>query len=724
MSRSFEAAPAFADYNYVMTDRIQLRPVERHYQFVLLGLVTSGFLALATGGLLDLPTVILTAIALAARLLMVFGVLRWTPHERFEARAGFCYLVFYPIDWYFLSQDAINATVHLLLFLGTLRLFTAQTPRDYRFVQTLALLQMLAATLSASSYFLVFLGSFLIFGIGTLASSEILRNGSRSKSMVVVGRDGLTYFGWRSSGLILFISFMVVLVASGLFFILPRSAHAAFQHFAPVRDPLPGLSDVVSLGAIGEIQQSDSPLLHVRMLSQVKPPNLKWRGMVLTNFDGHRWTQGDTALPAIPVERGYAKLGTRPTRVPWFQYEVRMRDLDSDVLFFAGRPWMAGLGSREIYGSPDTGYRMAQRQGGLVQYAGFSVLEDPAAAPSNSGAVLEPHRRQIYLKLPQTDPRLKELAATWTSGKPGAIEEARAIEYHLSNDFAYTLELPKQAPADPLAHFLFERRRGHCEYFASSMAVLLRLRGIPSRVVTGFQSGVMNPINGWLILRSSDAHSWVEAWVEGKGWITFDPTPAAGINATKSRPQWLQQARFYLDAFEVFWGDWVVSYDFERQLRLAADFHDAGRRANGGWLDRMASAATWLNSELPRIFARWRTQTGLWIIGAGMVLAAAWLLWRTLSGRGRLLRYRSGGAGKADATLLYQRMLKTMRRRGIEKQPWTTADEFAAAPVVAGSEDASLVVAITDSYNQLRFGHNPQAAARLHELVSELERRN
>ena len=128
-----------------MSRATPLAAVERHYQIALLGLVTSGYLAVLTGGMLDRPAAILTALALLAHTLMVFGLLRWTPPKRFEGIAGLCYLAFFPIDWYFLSQDWIAAPIHLLLFLVALRLFTAKTPRDYRFVKTLALLQMLAA---------------------------------------------------------------------------------------------------------------------------------------------------------------------------------------------------------------------------------------------------------------------------------------------------------------------------------------------------------------------------------------------------------------------------------------------------------------------------------------------------------------------------------------------------------------------------------------------------
>ena len=322
-----------------------MKTVEHHYQMAILGLVASGYLAIVTGGMLDLPATVLTGMALLARTLMVLGILKWTPPKRFEGIAGLCYLAFFAIDWLFLSEDWIAAPVHLLLFLGVLRLFTARTPRDYRFVQTLALLQMLAAALSASVYFLVFLASFLMFGIATLAGAEVLRSGAKQHQVIV--RAGLESFGWRLTGLTVFIAATVVLIGGGLFFILPRSAHAAFQHLSPNRTQFPGLSNVVSLGAIGEIQQSDAALLHVRMSSQLKPANLKWRGMVLSNFDGHSWSQGDHAQPIIRVERGFAKLGDRPPRAPWFQYEVRMKDLDSDILFMAGRPQMAGLTVQE-----------------------------------------------------------------------------------------------------------------------------------------------------------------------------------------------------------------------------------------------------------------------------------------------------------------------------------------------------------------------------------------
>ena len=498
-----------------------------------------------------------------------------------------------------------------------------------------------------------------------------------------------------------------------MFFVLPRSAHAAFQHLAPFRNQFAGLSNVVSLGAIGEIQQSDSALLHVRMTSELKPANLKWRGMVLSQFDGRRWTQAAHESPPIHVERGFAKLGDRPPRSQWFQYEVRMQDLDSDVLFFAGRPQMAGVNVSAIFGSGDTGYQVPGRTPGPFAYSGYSVMEEPGA----TRAPLSDEARADYLRLPATDSRVAELAQRWTRGGAGSLFEAEAIERHLQHDFEYTLQLPPREMPDPLAHFLFERRKGHCEYFASSMAVLLRTRGIPSRVVTGFQSGVMNPLNGWLILRASDAHSWVEAWIDTRGWVTFDPTPASTAAA---KPHWMQQARFYMDALDVFWSEWVVGYDFDRQLRLAVEMHDSSRAASGNWLDRLAAGATWLNTDFPKHFKRWWSVVLGVIAGLlALVYAIGWI-GKLVARRGRLARLRSGGAQRGDATLLYQRMLKVLGKRGVEKQPWTTAGEFSQS--VKGSELGRLVDEITALYDRLRFGGDAAAAAHMFDLVARLEK--
>src|SRR5205814_543603 len=162
-----------------------------------------------------------------------------------------------------------------------------------------------------------------------------------------------------------------------------------------------------------------------------------------------------------------------------------------------------------------------------LRYDVYSFFEDPRSEPDQpERGGIPPEIRDQYLQLPLLDPRIPALAREMTAGQRSVRERARAIESHLQRDYGYTLELPKQTVPDPLAYFLFSRKKGHCEYFASAMAVMLRTVGIPSRLATGFQSGMYNPLSDLWVVRASDAHSWVEAWIPGYGWATFDPTPA------------------------------------------------------------------------------------------------------------------------------------------------------------------------------------------------------
>ena len=132
---------------------------------------------------------------------------------------------------------------------------------------------------------------------------------------------------------------------------------------------------------------------------------------------------------------------------------------------------------------------------------------------------------------PQLDRRIPQLAEQITASADNNYDKAPALEIYLRTHFGYTLQLPRTVPHDPLANFLFERKQGHCEYFASSMAVMLRTLGIPSRVVNGFRTGEFNDLTSQYVVRASNAHSWVEAYFPELGWVAFDPTPGASIPA-------------------------------------------------------------------------------------------------------------------------------------------------------------------------------------------------
>ena len=144
---------------------------------------------------------------------------------------------------------------------------------------------------------------------------------------------------------------------------------------------------------------------------------------------------------------------------------------------------------------------------------------------------------------------------------------------YLATSYGYTLQLPAVTPKDPVASFLFERKSGHCEYFASSMVIMLRALGIPSRIVNGFRGGEYNHVTGSYIVRARDAHSWVEAYFQGYGWYTFDPTPSSASGSGSWNRVYL-----YVDAMREFWHDWVVNYDTRHQNVLSVGPQEGWRQ--------------------------------------------------------------------------------------------------------------------------------------------------
>ena len=687
--------------------------IDRFFEYALLGMLTSGYLAVLGSGFLDPPAAVLAGMALALRGLMIAGIARVVITGRMVAVATLLYAAFYPIDYFFLSQDFLRATIHMVFFLAALRILTAVTPRDFFFVEVIAFLELLAAcVLSANLNFFLFLGLFVLFAIATFAAQEIRRSAAQAPlvSRAAGRRLGLRLgllSGWLFGG--------VLLLTVAMFFVLPRTARAAFQQLVPQKYHLPGFSNEVVLGQLGEIKQQNTAVMRVRYRED-RPMLEKWRGGALNVFDGRRWSAPLGRGEILPVERGLLRLmdpERRRRHGREVYYEVHVRELAADTLFFAGAPQVVSINQPVVIRGPNDTYHAGAPRNGLL-YGAYAFLEDPEAPPVPEAREMDAAAAREFLALPATlDPRIARLAREWTAGETLPARQARAMEQRLRREYGYTLELLDQEVADPLAHFLFERRKGHCEYFASALAVMLRTQGIPSRIATGFQTGVFNPISGWQLIRASDAHSWVEAWVPRRGWITLDPTPPSAAAAGG----WWQRAQLYLDAAEVFWQDWVLSYDLDRQVLLATRVEQSGRRAGFESLEKAGGRLL----EWGRAAAGWMRQWGPWLFFAGVLAAAAILFWPTWKAawdaRRRLRRAQRGQGEASDATILYRKMLDRLRRRGLEKPGWLTAREFArVAPAGVDLDE------FTRAYYELRFGHSREAAARMAAILARMER--
>ena len=702
--------------------------LQRYFEVALYLLVCTGFATLASTGGLGLGTVVLVSAALLGRGYLLFRGQAWLISERWTAWLTVGYVAFYAIDYFLISGGYLNATVHLVLFVMVVRLFSAQRDRDFYFLSVIAFLMVLAAALlTVNSVFLLGFAVFMLMAVASFILMEMRHIASkagvhsRKSGMGLAHRNMATSLAVASPVLVV----CILLGAAGIFFLLPRVSAGYMGAYAPNGEITSGFSDTVDLGRIGEIQQSGSVVMHIQIDGDERGSfDLKWRGVALGNFDGRSWSNHHDQYPlperldgrfvVLPVRAQPAKGPYRP-----IHYSVLMEPVGMNVFFLATRPESLE-GNYAHVASDDSGAVFdLDPEHPVSRYQATSDVAQPGAADLRAADGSYPADVIAgYLALPPIDRRIPRLAEQITISAGNNYDKATAVENYLRTHFAYSLQLPRTVPHDPLAHFLFERKEGHCEYFASSMAVMLRTLGIPSRVVNGFRTGEFNDLTSQYVVRASNAHSWVEAYFPNYGWVAFDPTPGGSI---PMRTGW-SRVSLYADALASFWREWIVNYDAGHQQSLAVSA--SGRSRNLFWV-----LQRWWHHRYKGLLI-WARRTGSVAAGSPLrwalagALAAALFLFvlnapRLVRALGQFqLAARPEKSPRRAATIWYERMTKSVGRRGWHKLPTQTPEEFVAKIDDAGVRRS--VAKFTRHYESARFDDSVEDARRLPELYEEI----
>jgi hypothetical protein len=703
--------------------------VGQFFEISLVLLLANGFFAILFTGRLDPLISMAMGGALLLRLLRALDVVRFELPKWAVTLCSLAYVVFFPLDYLLISRAFVPATVRMMFFFTALKMLSAKTGRDYFYLGLLAFLHLLAASMFVPGVgYLGVLLLFLCLATTAVVSFEVKR-GCESGARIVEGPGSKSFgLGTRLAVASAALAVGMLTLSLALFLVLPRVVGRA--PVSPLGlDQRIGFSSEVDLGATGVLRPDHTPVMRVQRL-EGDIHQLRWRGLALSHFDGRRWSSPATRSQLVDAG-SYAT----PRRWPHSQdgarihYRVMLEPLASQALFVAGVPEQIVSGSfdRLVVDESDS---LRVLDGGMqsLQYEVFSwVTRRSSQRPADVAEIFSPRFQRLYLQLPQLDPRIHELAEQVSGSRATLLGRAEAVESFLRNGFGYTLELPSERHADPLAHFLFERRKGHCEYFASAMTVMLRTLGIPARLVNGFAGGVGNPISGLHVIRSRDAHSWVEAYIPAYGWLEFDPTPPS---PDAMMNPWMAQLWMYWDALQSAWGDWVLEYDFAHQIQLA-------RAVQGHTRNAAFFLISGLDEHLMRARRFWESLPGpggaqpsgpglllVWIaiaIGAGLLAAVAFrkLLPFCMQAY-HTRRLRSGQGRPADCTFFYCRALEILRRRGLQRLTWQTPEEFLRAS--AATEFRSLLGQITVAYNAARYGRDREAEQRLPLLVQALER--
>lgn len=436
----------------------------------------------------------------------------------------------------YLIEPILNAS---LILIG-IKLLEDRKFRDY--MQIYALCMFLLIGSSLISFSVIFVLYFCLLFAFSTASLMLLAYFSHEEDMTIT-RDNMVRI-IQNAALICVIS----IPASGLFFlILPRTNYPLFTFLNQWAYAKSGFSDSVTLGDVAGIQEDRHVIFRAEM-PKTDDGLLYWRGLELDAFNGTSWTSSSGGASLFEELRGKTVSQT-----------IYMEPYGNKYLFALDKPvsLQVQLGRRVWRLSTTAWFRKVEAR---LKYTALS-------APTE----LLPEKtieRQRYLQLPADfSPRIRSLVENILKERPG--NPAIALYDHVKfGQYQYSLDnLPFSK--NPLESFLFSRKAGNCEYFASSLAVMLRMAGIPARLVGGYRGGYYNPAAGYYMVLQKNAHVWVEAYMDNRGWLRLDPTPHSLDTPSEvyGRSLFLKLS-LMMDTFNYYWDKIVISYDFSQQIKL------------------------------------------------------------------------------------------------------------------------------------------------------------
>ncbi len=393
-----------------------------------------------------------------------------------------------------------------LVITAALKALESRNQRDFRIVALLAFMLLAAAFLLDQSLPLALYAAALVW----LATAALL------------GADGQTR-RWPAlatrAGLLLAAALPI---AIALFLLFPRLPGPLFRFGAPQLAAISGLSDTLEPCSIAVLASSNAIAFRVRFEGRLPPARQRYfRGPVFVHYDGRRWLPGRHRY-------GEGRFRRQGTAV---HYRVLERASGTHYLFALALPGRISIPARL---TPRYELLAPHR---IWNDIGYTAESWPRYAAQSRLPAAE--RRADLALPPGADPRSRALADKWRkeNAKPAAIVQ-RALAWFHDQPYYYTLSPGQLAGHNQVDEFMFETRRGFCEHYASAFAVLMRAAGIPARIVTGYAGGDVNPYDGWLVLRQSNAHAWDEVWLAGRGWVRVDPTaviPPARVDSSAAR---------------------------------------------------------------------------------------------------------------------------------------------------------------------------------------------
>jgi transglutaminase-like putative cysteine protease len=521
------------------------------------------------------------------------------------------------------SGDVVVAVAHLTIAFQAIKSFDLKEPWDNLQVFFVSLLQLvIASELTDSIVFGLVFAAFIVLLVTAMILSHFIKEGF--SDLQEIKRP------------LIIISLLTIFVTLCIFIALPRASVRMFGRSHVRGMKATGFSNDMDFGAFGRVKLDPTVVMRIEMNGAPDIPYY-WRGTTFDYFDGIAWRNSLAGLR----RRRYRPPGSREyllspyNRSKAIEQKIFREPMDSDVLFGLSRVEAVVTDSFALVTDSASCIYLPRTASRSIEYTVYSV-------PSESYRGVAGPR---YLQLPGGIERIGQLARRVTAGAATPAEKTAEIERYLRRNYTYSLTTFRPANGmSPIEDFLFHSKKGYCEHYATSMVLMLRFLGIPARIVNGFHGGEKNRYGGYVIVRESDAHSWVEAYIDGR-WTRFDPTPAVAAGRPSS-------FSLLLDSLKMNWSRYVIAFSSKDQLSLlrAVSFP-------------FALPAT----HLPGLRHIRMGTTALFIVLAALVCCAVWLL-------ARLVRPRRYGF----VTRRYMEMRRTLKKKGAPVSPASTAGDLLA----------------------------------------------
>ncbi|RUM58031.1 MAG: DUF3488 domain-containing protein [Persephonella sp.] len=436
-------------------------------------------------------------------------------------------------------ENIVIPIVNILLVLLGIKLLQKKEFRDFMQIYTISVFLLSAsALLTIDIIFLIyFMTTFFITVIAVILLTFYVED------------KNITFEKKKFKNLVIklfFIPLISIPLTVLFFLLLPRTDYPIFNFLNNQGKGKTGFSDSVQLGDVSDIQMDKSVIMRVH--TEELPKNqLYWRGLTLNTFNGSTWFKRH-------IRENEIKLTGKKVK-----QTVILEPYGDRYLFSLDKPEKINY-KGFTYREGDLSFSLSRPIFNRVKYTVISRI---------SPFIIEKSiNKKMYLQIPRNLDRKIFRLANRLKGRTDEETLLNIIKF-FKRDFLFSLDkLPEGK--NSLSKFLFEYKYGNCEYFASATAILLRINGIPSRIVVGYRGGFYNKVGKYYIIKQSDAHSWVEAYINGR-WIRVDTTPTRLTPSSKERLDELKsisKLRIFFDTLEYYWINFIINYDLSKQKSI------------------------------------------------------------------------------------------------------------------------------------------------------------